>query len=73
MVESAMDELNELPKELEQIIKYVEQEHDSPGNSQESDVEDEWMMKMPKTNLLKHQMTGNEITFTFLWTRLSIH
>ena len=31
MVESAIDELNELRKEPERIIKYVEQKHDSPG------------------------------------------
>ena len=31
MVESAIDELNELRKEPERIIKYVEQNHDSPG------------------------------------------
>ena len=31
MVESAIDELNELRKEPGRIIKYVEQKHDSPG------------------------------------------
>ena len=31
MVESAIDELNELRKEPERIIKYVEQKHNSPG------------------------------------------
>ena len=31
MVESAIDELNELRKEPERIIKYAEQKHNSPG------------------------------------------
>ena len=31
MVESAIDELNELRKEPERIIRYVEQKHDSPS------------------------------------------
>ena len=39
MVESAIDELNELRKEPGRIIKYVEQKHDSPGvTCQESRV-----------------------------------
>ncbi len=73
MVGSAIDGLNELRKKPEQIITCMEQNHDSESvicNNQESDVEEEWMVKMPKTNLLKYQkITGNVIPFTFLWTQ----
>ena len=53
MVESAIDELNELRKEPERIIQYVKQEHDPLGVTwQESRVRRRrrWMMKMQKTN-----------------------
>ena len=73
MVESAIDELNELRKQPERIIRYVEQKHDSPSVTWEQPrirrrrrMDDENAEDEPAETL---EDTGNVTHFTFLWTR----